>query len=140
MQKELDVRIGEKVLAPAAVWLITAIPLLLICAAVMTFTGGGERVLAYLSSAISFLTALAAALAAVRCSQNKWFISALMCSALVSLVLLSLGFVIGKQGISPDGILSVVMFTFSGGLIGGFFGAGNQKRGNKRKKYRRKKS
>ncbi len=102
------------------VWSVSALLLLILSAAILSSINSGSRILAYLSSAISLLSSFAATISAVKSGGKNRMLTAVICATFISLVLLLLGFVISRSGLSPDGILSVVMFTFSGALLGGF--------------------
>ena len=117
-------------LSGIAAWIATAMVLLPIGAFILSRVDATERILAYFSSALNFAAASAAGAAAVRKNGRGRLLCAALVSTFIVILLLFLGFVISSSGLSPDGVLSVVMFTYSGGLFGAVFvpaGAGKDK-------------
>lgn len=122
-------------------WFVAAVALLAVSAAVLNNVASGSRTLAYIASGISLTASMAATMYAVKNSEKDRMLTAIICAGFISVVLLLLGFVISRHGLSPDGVLSVVMFTFSGSLLGGFFApVGSKKARKKGKRKVRKQS
>lgn len=122
-------------------WFVAAVALLAVSATVLNNVASGSRTLAYVASGISLTASMAATIYAVKNSEKGRMLTAIICAGFISVVLLLLGFVISRQGLSPDGVLSVVMFTFSGSLLGGFFApVGSKKARKKGKRKVRKQS
>lgn len=100
-------------------WLLSALALCLLSALILNLSEGGERALSYTSSAISFLSAAAAGMAAARKHGKGSLYPALLTGSALSLLLLSLGFLISEKGLDPSAVLSVVSFSLAGSLFGG---------------------
>lgn len=87
--------------------------------------------LGYISSALSFLCAFFAGIFAARSRRTPLLYSQSVCSGGLIIFLLTLGFIIDGENISPDKVLSLVSFTiagvFSGGLLLGS-GTGKKKK------------
>lgn len=117
-------------LKAAVAWAVAALVLLLAASLLVSKSGMGEGSVGYVSSAISFLSALAAGAAAAQ-GRHGGFAAGLMAAAALTLVLLTVGFIIEGPAIEASGILSVVTFSFSGALAGSVFLSG---RGRTKKK------
>ncbi len=117
-------------LKAAAAWTVAALVLLLAASLLVSKSGMGEGSVGYVSSAVSFLSALAAGAAAAR-SRRGGLATGLMAAAALTLALLTVGFIIEGPAIEASGILSVVTFSFSGALVGSVFLSG---RGRTKKK------
>ena len=124
---------GSFILRAALAWFICA--LVLLTAASFTVNGlmCGEGTLGYISSALSFLTAVAAgAAASARRSEGALYTAALTAAVLV-VALLTVGFVINGADMDPSSVLSVVSFSFAGCLAGAvIFGGARKKKAKKR--------
>lgn len=116
----------EKGGAPGVSCLISAFAAWLLCACVTLSAatlaanafGIGERGLGFLSSAVSFLCAAAAGVAAAGKTRDRsLFISLIVSTALV-IPLLTIGFLIGGGRVDPSPLLSLVSFTYTGVLFG----------------------
>ena len=110
-------------------WCLTAVVLLAISSALLSRGVLGAGVLGYLSSAVSFLAALAAGIAAARCSGAGRLGVGLRLSLALVLILLTVGFLIAGKDLAPAGILSVVSFTIAGSLVGSVLLGGRQEHG-----------
>ena len=108
-------------------WFISALILLPIAALTAQLTQCSEAGLAYISSAASFFTALAAGAKAIRTRKKSAVITAIISALSIIIIALTLGFVIAGDKLQADGILSLVTFTFSGALVGSVFFAGNKR-------------
>ena len=112
MQKSLYADAG---FIPAAIrgWLISAPVLLILGAVIVNSVDAGTDTLAYVSAAVSFFSAFTAGIFAGRCAQTGR-----LSAAVITLCLLTVGFLVKGSELSPDGILSVVSFTFAGVAAG----------------------
>ena len=99
-------------------WIITALTLLAAASIIFSSSYISSEFLGYFSSAISFFSALAAGLAACRRETKGLIYRALLTGAVITILLLSVGFAYEGQNLKPGGILSVVSFTLSGLLLG----------------------
>lgn len=121
----LDIRFLSDALI---MWILSAIILLPLGAVAAELIKCSEVGLAYISSALSFLTALIAGAKAMH-SRKKSAVTTAVISALAIIILaLTLGFVIAGDRLQPDGILSLVTFTLSGALVGSVFFSGKKSR------------
>ena len=110
------------------VWFISAVVLLPIAALTAELTQCSEAGLAYISSAASFLTALAAGAKAIRTRKKGAVVTAIISALAIIILALTLGFVIAGDKLQADGILSLVTFTFSGALVGSVFFSGSSRK------------
>ena len=99
-----------------AVWGAAAAVLCIAAACVVHMAGIPSAQLGYLSSALSFLTALIAGAAGTRTAGKTG--GALLCAAGLSLTLLTAGCLIGGKIQEPSGVLSAASFSFAGCLMG----------------------
>lgn len=113
--KEMDVRF---LLTAFTAWLITSALLLVISSACVSLSGMGEEGLGYINSALSFLAALAAGAAAIRARKKGALYTGLVAGVTITIISLTLGYIISGRDIAPDGVLSVATFTLSGALLG----------------------
>lgn len=109
-------------------WFISAIILLPLAALAAELTRCSEAGLAYISSSTIFLTSLAAGAKAIRTRKKSAVITAIISALSIIIITLTLGFVIAGDKLEPDGILSLVTFTFSGALVGSVFFAGSNRK------------
>lgn len=122
-------------------WFISALILLPLAAMTAQLVKCGEAGLAYISSALSFMTALAAGAKAMHTRKKKAVTTAAISAMTIIIAALTLGFIIAGDKLQSDGILSLVTFTFSGALVGSVFfsgGSAKQKRSTTAKPGRRK--
>ena len=107
-------------LKAGAVWLMTAVILLLLSAGIISAMNLSASSVAYFSAGLSFFSSFAAAFSACTGKEGRW-----KCGLLIGLVLtvllLMLGFIVEGRDLSADGVLSVVSFTMTGALAGGLF-------------------
>lgn len=107
------------------VWLAAALTGCLLSACAIRAHAVNSSVLGYVSSALSFLCALLAG--AFGAAGERRLPSGLLCGAGLSVLLLTLGFLIAGKNMDPSGILSVLSFTFAGCLSGAcLFGVGKK--------------
>lgn len=109
---------GAFLLSAAAAWLMCAIAALAAASLIANAAAMGEQGLGWLSSAISFLCAAFAGAAAARKKRSKNLATALLTSTALVILLLTVGFLIKGQEMSPSSILSLVSFTYAGVLFG----------------------
>ena len=99
-------------------WCITAALLLLLSSFIVAVYAVGSDKLAYISSAVSFVSAAFAGKSAAVHRKGGTVASGLASACFIVLVLLSIGFLFDSRAVSVSGIISVVSFTFSGCLFG----------------------
>ncbi len=94
--------------------------------------GGGS--VGYISSAMSFIAALAAGAAAGRARRSGTLYCAAVAAAVIVTMLLTVGFIIAGPDIQSSGVISVVSFTFAGCASGAliFGSAGNRRKSGPR--------
>lgn len=109
-------------------WFVSALILLPLAALTAELTKCSEAGLAYISSAASFFTALAAGAKAIRTRRKSAVITAIISALTIIIIALTLGFAVAGEKLQADGILSLVTFTFSGALVGSVFFSGNNKK------------
>ncbi len=102
-------------------WLITAVSLLLVSTIILSETGCSEKSLGYTSSAVSFLSAMAAGIAAGRKRKAGAVYTALLTAVALTTLLLTVGFLVNGNSIEASSVMSVVSFSFSGCLVGLIF-------------------
>jgi len=107
-------------------WLVTALILCLSAAAVLSGIKLDMRTIGYTSSALSFVSAAAAGIAAMRRRKSKALLTGLITGSVLSALLLIIGFMIG--GTQLDGLISTVAFTISGAMVGSVFCPAGRKR------------
>lgn len=112
-------------------WLVSAVILLLIAAGIVSKSKISSASIGYVSSALSFLTALTAGIVAGRTRRGGALYAGLLTAAALVICLLTAGFLAKGQDMEPSGILSVVSFTFAGCLFGSVFFSGRKKTGRK---------
>lgn len=110
------------------VWVLAAVVLLPAAAALVSRTEMGTEAIGYVSSAISFLTAVCAGAAAARGRKGGVLYAGLLTAAAVTILLLTIGFLIEGAAMEASGVLSVVTFTFAGCLVGSVFFIGRSAR------------
>ena len=109
---------GRYLLRAGLAWLVSAVLLLLVGTLAANLFGFGEQGLGIMSSAVSFLAACFAGIAATRgCPASKLFVSLTTATALV-IFLLTVGFLIKGEEMNTSAILSIVSFTYAGVLLG----------------------
>ena len=113
-------------LSPVLVWLTTALLLLLIASALVCYAGLGEAALGYLSSLISFIAAAAAGSRFTRSVGKPAVLSSMLLATVLTILLLTVGYLIRGKNLDSSGILSVVTFTYAGCLLGAVLSAGRE--------------
>ena len=116
-------------LSAGAAWAISAAALILLGAVLLRILHGGEESLAYMSAAVSFLSAFAAGVAAARKNGGKRLAAGLISGFALCILLLTVGFLIKADNLDPSAVLSVASFTITGALSGALlFGMGKKTR------------
>ena len=95
----------------------------------------GETTMGYISSALSFLTALLAGAKAMQIRKKNAVATAVVTGVCIILLALTLGFIIAGDKLSAAGILSLVTFSICGSLVGAVFFPG-QKKSTAKKSFR----
>lgn len=102
-------------------WLAAAVVFLLLSSLVISRFATSSRVIAYFSSALSFLAAAAAGAAAAKGRLQGRIVVGLLTGALLTLALCALGLLVRRGPLSSDGAISLVSFTMAGALFGSVF-------------------
>lgn len=103
-------------LRAALAWGLAAMVLSFLAAVIVRAHGIGSEKLGYVSSCLSFLCALTAG--AVGGRGMGRLRGGLLCGVFLTLLLLTLGSLIGGGAPDPSGLLSVLSFTLTGCLLG----------------------
>lgn len=119
---------GKMLLSALAYWAAAALLLLCAAAGILARLSVGEVVMGYVSSGLSFFSALCAGLPVGRYRQGGLIYPALLTAAVLTTALLTLGFIVEGQAISASGVLSVVSFTFTGCLAGAVLSGGKKQK------------
>lgn len=124
---------GKAAARAAAAWTVSAIVLLVIASAVINASDCGEYIMGYACSALSFLSAFAAGAAAAGTGKKGTVYVGALTGAIITTVLLTVGFIVKGAETEASAVLSVVSFTFAGSIAGAvIFGKGTVTR---RKRY-----
>ena len=105
-------------LSAAAAWGISAAALVLVGALLLRLLHAGEETLAYVSAAVSFLSAFAAGHAAASKKGGGRLAAGLISGAALCILLLTVGFLISGSSLDASAVLSVASFTAAGALSG----------------------
>ena len=124
------------ILSALAAWAISALILLCIASLILSKISLGEGAMGYVSSALSFLSAVFAGAALGRAKSGGIIYPALLTAAVLVTALLTIGFIVEGADLQSSGVLSVVSFTFSGCLLGAVLSGGKKTRSHK-KRYRK---
>lgn len=117
------------ILSALGAWLVAALVLLVAASAIVNRAEMGSGSMGYVSSAISFLAAFAAGVRAGRVRRAGTLYTAAVSAAVITTLLLTVGFIIDGSDLEASGVLSVVSFTFTGCMAGCvFLGGGNKKK------------
>lgn len=116
-------------------WLLTVCILLLVFSFLVSRTSASEQTLAYLSSALCFLAACAAGRQAARGLKCGTLLCGALCAASLVAVLLLCGFLIDRDKMSSDSVLSLVTLSFAGALFGSVFLSGRIRQRPRRKAF-----
>lgn len=124
---------GKAAARAAAAWAMSAIVLLIIASATINVSNCGEYIMGYVCSALSFLSAFSAGAAAVGKGRKGTLYAGALTGAVITTVLLTVGFIVKGSETEASAVLSVVSFTFAGSIAGAvIFGRGSA---SKRKRY-----
>ena len=129
------------ILSALLVWSVSALTLLCVTAFALTKLSAGEGAMGYISSALSFLTAVCAGASVGKHSSGgviypALLTAAVLTTALLTTALLTIGFIVEGSAIEAAGVLSVVSFTFTGCAFGAVL-FGGKKRKNYKQRYRK---
>lgn len=92
----------------------------------------GETALAYISSSLSFVSALLAGAKAMHTRKRNAIGTAFVTGVCIIILALTLGFIVAGEKLDAAGILSVVTFTISGSLVGAVFFPGQKKQSRRK--------
>lgn len=109
---------GRQLLRSLLCWLCTALVSSVIAALIMARLRLGEAALGLCSGSINFLAAFAAGASLGRVRDQGLLYSACVSAAVITVALLTVGFMAAGEDMSSAGILSVVCFTFTGCISG----------------------
>ena len=124
------------ILSALLVWAVSSLALLCVTAFALTRLSAGEGAMGYISSALSYLTAVCAGASVGRNSGTGVIYPALLTAAVLTTALLTVGFIVEGSAIEAAGVLSVVSFTFTGCAFGAVL-FGGKKRKNYKQRYRK---
>lgn len=125
------------ILSALLAWAAAALALLCAAAFILTKVRVGEGAMGYISSALSFLTAVCAGAAVGRGGSGGAIYPALLTAAVLTTALLTIGFIVEGASIEAAGVLSVVSFTFTGCAFGAVLFGGGRKRKSFKPRYRK---
>ena len=124
---------GSAAARAAAAWTVSATVLLTIASAIINASDCGEYIMGYVCSALSFLSAFSAGAAAAGKGRKGTLYAGALTGAVITTVLLTVGFIVKGSETEASAVLSVVSFTFAGSIAGAvLFGRGSA---SKRKRY-----
>lgn len=121
MNKTIELPDVRFVLNAVVVWCVLALLLVAAASLVATVSDISLNTIAYISSALSFISALVAGMRAMRERGKGAIITGAVVGVTITLLALTLGFIIDAAKIQADGILSVVTFTITGAIAGSVF-------------------
>lgn len=116
IEKSMNARSLKNVLIGVAVWSISLALLSLSASLIAAGIVINEKQLNFIGSAVTFFSSLTAGVS-LRGKEVK-IIYCIMLSSLITVIALSVGFLLDSSKIETGGILSVASFTFSGTLCG----------------------
>ena len=125
---------GELLFVVKAVltWVIWAFILSLFFSFIISKTNLDSSYIAYISSAISFISAVFAGHKASKCRRSGGIYTGVFTAIFLIIFILTIGFVVKGENISSSGIISVVSFTFAG-VVFGAYGIAGLRYGNRKK-------
>ncbi len=124
------------ILSALAAWAISAFVLLCIASLILSRLSLGEGAIGYVSSALSFFSAVFAGAALGRAKSGGCIYPALITAAVLVTALLTIGFMVEGADLQSSGVLSVVSFSFAGCLTGAVLSGGKKGKSHK-KRYRK---
>ncbi len=138
MNKHIETPDARFVVSAIAAWLISATVLVLLASVAVSLLNAEAEAIGYISSALSFLTAVFAGARAMHIRKRGAIFTGLVAGVTITTLALTLGFIISGNDIELDGVLSVVTFTLAGGLTGSVFFPGTGKKGKSTASGRRR--
>lgn len=124
------------ILSALAAWALSALVLLCVASLILSKLSVGEAAIGYVSSALSFLSAVFAGTAVGRAKNGVVIYPAMLTAAVLVTALLTIGFIVEGSDLQASGVLSVVSFTFTGCLFGAVL-SGGKKPKNHKMRYRK---
>ncbi len=124
------------ILSALAAWAVSALVLVCIASLILSKVSLGEGAMGYVSSALSFLSAVCAGAALGRSRSAALIYPALLTAAVLVTALLTIGFMVEGADLQASGVLSVVSFSFAGCLAGAVL-FGGRKPVKHKKRYRK---
>lgn len=121
MNKAIEFPDVRFVLNAVVAWCVSALLLVVIASLIATLSGISLNAVAYISSALSFISAFVAGMRAMRERGKGAIITGAVVGVTITILALTLGFIIDAAKIQADGILSVVTFTIAGAVTGSVF-------------------
>ena len=118
-------------------WLTVGIILSLILSIIISQTTLDSSYIAYLSSIISFITAVFAGFRAMSARRKGKLYTALFTAGFLIIFILSVAYIIASGEIIASGLISVISFTFSGVFFGAYI-LYTMCYGNRRKSFNNK--
>lgn len=118
MNKVIEFPDVRFVLNAVVAWCVSALLLVVIASLITTASGISLNAVAYISSALSFISAFVAGMRAMRERGKGAIITGAVVGVTITILALTLGFIIDAAKIQADGILSVVTFTIAGAVTG----------------------
>ena len=116
--------------------ILTAAVLLPLFSLFLVHSSATERMMGYVSSALSFLTAAAAGARAARTQKTAPLLCGILCAAFLTLLLLLCGLLLDRKSISSDSVLSLASMSFAGALFGSVvFGGRMRKTGRRHARF-----
>ena len=115
-------------------WAVSSLIFLPLAAAAAHFMLCSEAVLAYMSAAISFLTAFLAGARAILLRKKAAVLTAVITGLSIIIIALTAGFLCADKSLTAGGILSVVSFSLAGALSGCVIFSGGKGKCVKRKR------
>lgn len=128
MNKGLTMPDVRSVLTGCAAWGLCSLMLSLSAALLMTLVDIPAGAVGYICSSLSFASALFAGMRAMRGKERGALVLGLAVGTAVTIIALTLGFLISENALDADGVLSVVTFTLSGALAGALLSPKGKKR------------
>ena len=108
-------------LSACFVWMISATSMLLVASVLLSEFGCTEKSLGYVSSLITFLSAMLAGISAGRKRKLSTLYTSLLTASVLTTALLTIGFMINGRLLVPSSVMSLISFTFTGCMVGVVF-------------------
>lgn len=136
--KNIPVRSVAFILRALLAWIISAAVLLPIASLIVQKSNISAASLGYISSALSFSCAFFSGVSASRGEGSGTVYKGLISAAVITVILLTIGFLVEGNELKASAVLSLVSFSFSGCLLGSVMFPGC-KTGKRKKKFHWKK-